>query len=371
MLTNSWSIIIFCAVCIAMMLTAILVPKIRDLALLKNLFDKPDRRKVHNGIVPRLGGFSFFPVILITFCVVIGITLSIPESLIEADIIEPLPKIMVLFACLAALFIGGFFDDIIGVRYMTKFLIQALCSVFTVLSGVAVFNYYGILGFGEVPLIVSYFISFFLIIYIINSINLIDGIDGLASGITIITLVVYGYEFFINSHFAYSMLSITGAGIMIIFFIFNFFGKQEKKKKIFMGDIGSLTIGMFIAFMAFEVNGEKMCASCHVNPLLVAFSPLIIPLFDVVRVFLYRITHGKSPFLPDKSHIHHKLMLTGCSQHKALYLLLLAQIIFIAFNLSFSNLLDINIILGIDIAIYIICNLLINMRLKRLKTIKD
>lgn len=369
-MVESWLILIICSVFVSAMLTLIIIPQVLDVAFRKKLFDNPDFRKVHKGVVPRLGGFSFVPAIFITLGAFVGFTYQAsPDLFLTIRASGESFRILVLFSSMMLLYLIGLKDDLVDVKYRAKFFVQGVCALLTICSGVMILNLHGMLWINEITENVAFFVTLFMIIYIINSINLIDGIDGLASGISFITLILYGWMFFSMGEYLYSMISWIAVGTLLVFMIFNIFGAQLRHMKIFMGDTGALTIGMLIAFLSIEMlNSDRQFSRISDQSVVLAFSPLVIPLFDVVRVFIKRIMSRRSPFLPDKCHIHHKLLGIGVNGKMTLLILLCLQVIIIALDYWFSFLMNINIIIGIDIAIYVIFNFIVNTLLKGKET---
>ena len=349
--------IIWCSVGIALLLTFIVIPQVINVSLLKRLHDKPDGRKIHNGIIPRLGGLSFLPVILITFGIVLSIGIG-NEGAVSADLVMPieryLPSVAVLFGAMGILYLVGLNDDIVGLKYFTKLTAQILSGILIVSSGLYIADFDGLFGIEEVGAIGGAALTCFLIVYIINALNLIDGIDGLASGMSIVAFVGYGIMLYTEGFIVYSILSWIGVGTVGAFFMFNVFGKKRKHTKIFMGDIGSLTIGLLLAFMVIVIGNFPESVKVRYNPILYALSPLMLPLFDLIRVFLVRLAARKSPFLPDKRHIHHVMMNSGISPALVLIWLLIVQIGIIVANIYISPALGINWTVLIDLAIYLV-----------------
>lgn len=364
----NWSIIIICAVGISLLLTAIIIPQILHVSFRKRLFDRPNARKVHSGSIPRLGGFVFMPVILVT----LGLTLLIPASYTDVgsiavcpEFIASLPDIIVMLSAMTIMFLTGLYDDLLGVKYGMKFLAQILCAVMLVEAGVYILDYDDLFGIGFVTMPMGKIIAAFLVIYIINGLNLIDGIDGLAAGISVIAMAFYGIVCYLEGLFMYSLLSWTGAASMGVFWIYNVYGSRRRNTKIFMGDIGSLSAGLFIAFLMIVVGRQqKIDSAWHIRPVVLALSPLVLPLLDVVRVFFIRLMARKSPFLPDKKHIHHLMLGAGLSMKSSMMLLLMAQVGFLALNLWISEFMGINVVLIIDVVVYSACAICLQM-LKR------
>ena len=335
----NWTYNYFIGMLISIILTGVIIPKIILIAFRKKLFDEIDERKIHRGIVPRLGGIAFLPSLIFSFCVVIGFNLRTEElSLGEPLMMEMIP-IFFLLCGLMLMYLVGIADDLIGVRYRGKFLLQIFTGTLLVAGGMWISDLYGFLWIHHCPDWLGWLFSIFLVIYVANSINLIDGIDGLASGLSMIALIFYSIVFFLAGEYLFALMAATTLGTLIPFFYYNVFGHAENHNKIFMGDTGSLTIGTVLAFLSIamfriplgDIPGNQ-------NPFILAIAPIILPCFDVVRVFVHRVRNGSNPFLPDKCHIHHKLLALGLVQWKALITILISDATIVGGNLLLSSL---------------------------------
>lgn len=345
---------------ISVLMTGLIIPKILLIAFRKKLFDSVDERKIHRGAVPRLGGIAFLPSILLA----IFLTLAADMRLHSVDNVLPdafMPvEVLVLVCSLLLLFLVGIADDLIGVRYRAKFIFQILCGVLLVASGLWISNLYGFFGIGEWPSWLGWFFTILLIVYVANAINLIDGIDGLASGLSIIALAFYSYVLFMAGSYINAVICAAALGTLLPFFYYNVFGKSAKHTKIFMGDTGSLTIGMILGYMSLIVfNLDVTAIPANENVVVLALAPIMLPCLDVVRVFFHRLRNGNNPFLPDKCHIHHKLLALGMVQWKALIIILAADALLIMINLLLSAAVQSTwIILG-DVLIWTMLNMLL------------
>lgn len=162
----------------------------------------------------------------------------------------------------------------------------------------------------------------------------------------------------------YSLSQLLACSYLI--FYYNVFGDPEKGKKIFMGDTGSLTIGMMLCILSLKMlrcfPEEEFQATANIFVL--AFSPLIIPCFDVVRVYWHRVRNGKSPFLPDKSHIHHKLLAAGMRQRTAMGVIVGVSMIFTLCNILLSSVVNVTVLLVGDILVWTIANIWLTKKIK-------
>ncbi|MDE5883050.1 MAG: undecaprenyl/decaprenyl-phosphate alpha-N-acetylglucosaminyl 1-phosphate transferase [Muribaculaceae bacterium] len=350
---------------ISLVLAGIIIPQILLIAFRKKLFDEVDERKIHKGVVPRLGGIAFVPSILFSLALVIGLNLRFNGENVFGEFAESLVPMYFMVCAVLLMFLVGMADDLIGVRYMAKFIVQILSALLICSSGMYVDNLYGFLWMTDLPGWFAFLTTAFVVVFVVNSINLIDGIDGLASGLSTVALVFYAVVFFKGSEFVYSMLASAAVGTLLPFFYYNVFGNAKRQKKIFMGDTGALTTGMILVFCAIAVlHTDSGILVDDYNPVIVAFSPLIIPCFDVVRVYLHRVARHRNPFLPDKSHIHHKLLALGLNQRLALIVIMVWSALFILVNIILSYYFNPTTIVVADILIWTIANMLMSKAIR-------
>lgn len=350
---------------ISIILAGVIIPNIMTIAFKRRLFDEIDERKIHSGIVPRLGGIAFLPACIFSFCIVVGcnIRLDIPETgVVLGQCVVP---IFFLLCSMMLMYLVGIADDLIGVRYRAKFVFQIIAAILIMISGCWIKNLYGFCGIEQWPTILGWISTIILVLYVINAINLIDGIDGLASGLSAIALLFYSWVFFRSGQIGYALLCGAVLGTLIPFFYYNVFGTAARHNKIFMGDTGSLTIGTVLSFMCinvFEISPSRITEDY--NMLILAIAPIMIPCLDVVRVFFHRIRHKHNPFLPDKCHIHHKLLALGCQQWQALLIILLVDTVFILLNLTVSPYYNPTIILLGDLILWIAFNVVLTKMIR-------
>ena len=351
---------------IAVVLAGIIIPKIILIAFRRKLFDEIDERKIHRGVVPRLGGIAFFPAIIFSLALVAGINMRFGNILMMQEVAQNIVIIYFEICAIILLYLVGIADDLIGVRYMAKFVVQIIAAILLVSSGMYIDNFYGLIWIHTMPGWLYIIFTAFIVVYVVNAINLIDGIDGLASGLSTIALLFYAVVFFQGEAYILSMLSTATAGTLFPFFYYNVFGDASKQKKIFMGDTGALTTGMVLVFCAIAVMHDRPeDITVDYNPVIVALSPLIIPCFDVFRVYFHRVRNGRNPFLPDKCHIHHKLLALGVNQTKALLSILFASVAFIGINVLVSPYLNPTVLLLLDVVIWTGGNIFLTKAIRR------
>lgn len=349
-----------------------IIPKILLIAFRKQLFDVPDERKIHTAAVPRLGGLAFMPAMVFSICFVVGMEAFLrsagivaPNGLMSmiADDHTLMPVCFGLCA-LMLIYIIGVADDLIGVRYSAKFVAQIIAAILLALGGVRIENLHGMLGIYELPWPLAWASTILLVVFITNAINLIDGIDGLASGLSGIATAFYACVFIVTGHWMFCLLAFAGLGTLVPFFYYNVFGNPAMGKKIFMGDTGSLTTGILLSFLAIVTCSLPDDGTFSAKIIVMAFAPLAIPCLDVVRVFMHRIRNGKSPFLPDKTHIHHKLLAIGFTQRPAMVTILATSAALIAFDMWLSNYVGPFMVLVIDLVLWVAGNWALTRKIK-------
>ena len=349
----TWEILFVLAIFIFSALAGwIYLPQIILIAKKRKLFDEVDGRKSHTGAIPRIGGLSFFPIFLLSislFCC-IRYALDYPIANISETIV--FLDLLCLISGLTLMYIVGLADDLTGVTYKVKFIIQIIASSFVIVGGFWINNLQGIFGIHEIPWFIGMPLTILIAVFVMNAYNLIDGIDGLCSGLSSFALVFLGIWFTYNNLLLYGMMSFAILGVLSVFFFMNVYGT---KNKVFMGDTGSLTLGFIIIFLGFKfywfsVNTEFPLS--FPNPIAAILGITFVPLFDTVRVFAYRISKGLSPFYPDRNHIHHKFLLLGFGHRSSAMCIVLLQAIFCVVNTVLQPL-NINLIIIIDLVVAI------------------
>ncbi|MDD7886230.1 MraY family glycosyltransferase [Flavivirga sp. 57AJ16] len=347
--------IMFVCFFVSMIVTYFQMPYIINYAKKFKLLDKPTFRKSHDFGIPYLGGVCiFFTVVFIMLLLSIMNVFSIPAFDFKLA--------FGLFLTLLVLIVLGLVDDFYGVNPLKKLTIQILLSTYLiVIFDIRIFNMNGLLGIYYLNYYVSFILSLFLMILLINSFNLIDGIDGLSASISSLSNFLIGYYFFKNGLLfnATIMLSFSGASIAFLFYNMN----SKLTKKIFLGDNGSMSLGLISAYGIIQATNQPHLISDLVDENLFKNIQVIIitivsyPLLDTLRVFVVRVMKGGSPFRADKNHIHHHLLKLHLTHKKSTLIIITYTILLflLAFKLRF---LDINthffVVFSISLMIYII-----------------
>jgi UDP-N-acetylmuramyl pentapeptide phosphotransferase/UDP-N-acetylglucosamine-1-phosphate transferase len=335
-------------------------------AFRKRLFDKPDERKIHKAAVPRLGGIAFEPAIFFSLSLLLGINMALGQTDILLELHGEARELLFGFCSMMILYMMGMADDLVGIRYRAKFVMQVLCGIMLIAGGMWIQDLHGVFGLHELPEWAGYPLTILVVVFIINAINLIDGIDGLASGLCGSASLLFGFIFFMHHQYIYSLLAFATLGALVPFFYYNVFGNADRGRKIFMGDTGSLTIGMMLSFLSIKLTlSTPVTGGDDTNPMILAFSPLLIPCLDVVRVYIVRIRHGKNPFMPDKSHIHHRMLALGMRQRLTMMTIVFVSIVFTFVNILLSDYIDVNWIVICDILLWLTINITITAGIRR------
>ncbi|ATL49757.1 undecaprenyl-phosphate alpha-N-acetylglucosaminyl 1-phosphate transferase [Chitinophaga caeni] len=298
------------------------IPILIKVAELKNLYDEPDERKSHKTLKPTLGGMGFFAGFII------ALSICAPS--------QSMSPLQYLLGAFFIIFMVGLKDDIVGLSPLKK-LIGQICAAFCIiyLGNIQITSMYGLFGVQELPYHISLLLTYFTFIVVINAFNLIDGVDGLAGSIGMLVAGVLGAYFLFVHEVLFAVLGFSMAAALAAFLIYNI-----SPSKIFMGDTGSLLIGLVNTILVVKfisVAGNPASALPVAAVPAVAIAILIIPLFDTLRVFMIRMSKGRSPFSADRNHIHHYLLALKLNHRQTTLSLVLTNAIFIAAAFALQN----------------------------------
>jgi UDP-GlcNAc:undecaprenyl-phosphate/decaprenyl-phosphate GlcNAc-1-phosphate transferase len=292
------------------------------------LTDKPGVRKVHKAEKPSFGGAPVFVSYL--FAALVWVNLSEWKS--------------IKFILLAQIFIiiFGLRDDLHPLRPIHKLFGQIMASGIVIfLLDLRIQSLYGFMGVQEIPVVLSYLLTFVVIIGITNSFNLIDGIDGLAGTVASIVFLTLGVWFYLIDDKIYATVAFAMLGGLLAFLFFNW-----QPSKIFMGDTGSLFIGITLSMFVIHfmnVNEQLPVSNPFkfINTIAAAFCFLMPPIVDTLRVIMIRVLKGYSPFRPDKSHIHHAFIRMGLTHNSATLIIAGVHVLFISLAVLSSKIADV------------------------------
>lgn len=299
---------------LAFLITFFAIPVIIQITKSKKLFDEPDERKVHKTVIPTLGGVGIFAGFII------ATLMGVPSSYTT--------ELQYFAAASIVIFFLGLKDDILILSASKKFIGQLLAAgIIIKFGGIQLNNMHGFLGIHEIPRVASIVLTIFTIIVITNSFNLIDGVDGLAGSLGVLTTLVFGTYFYMAGQLTYAVMAFALAGSTIGFLIYNF-----SPAKIFMGDTGSLLLGLINSILVIKfinvAGNPAVTMPLEASPA-IGFAILMIPLFDTLRVFTLRILDRRSPFSPDRSHVHHFLLDIGFNHRMITFTCVGVNILFI------------------------------------------
>lgn len=274
----------------ALVLSTLLHFGIQKVFIYYKKFDNFNHRSSHKTLATRTGGIGIFSTLLV-------ISLFYYFQGIELFDYS-------LFIPLGIMFVVGVYDDFYNANFKLKFLLEIIVAKILIDQGYVISNYHGLFGLHEVPWLLAQFSTVFVFLVVVNAINFIDGIDGLAITEVIKTLLLI--EFLSKVTTSLLPLGALVIASLIPLYYFNF----KNKRKVFLGDGGSLLLGTLVMIYLFYVLGSDFSFNedHQLNKVLFAVIVIIYPLVDLLRVFIIRIKDGKSPFEADKRHIHHILL---------------------------------------------------------------
>lgn len=299
---------------LAFLITFFSIPVIIKVAKDKKLFDEPEERKIHKEVIPTLGGLGIFAGFII------ATLMGIPPAEVS--------PLQYFLAAIMLIFFMGIKDDILILTAGKKFIGQLVAAgIIIKFGGIEIKNMYGILGVHALTPSASFLITLFTIVVITNSFNLIDGVDGLAGSLGLLTTLLFGTYFYFSEQILYAVMSLSLAGGLSAFLIYNF-----HPAKIFMGDTGSLLIGLVNSILVIQfINTASLPGALFPveSAPAIGFAVLLVPLFDTLRVVGLRLLSRRSPFCPDRNHIHHFLLDLGLSHRMIAISCVFTNILFI------------------------------------------
>jgi UDP-GlcNAc:undecaprenyl-phosphate/decaprenyl-phosphate GlcNAc-1-phosphate transferase len=301
---------------IAFIITFYSIPVIIQVSRMKKLYDVPNDRKLHLNPVPSLGGLGIFAGFMMGLLLMVNLSEKSAASTFQYYL-----------TALLVIFFFGIKDDILILTPFKKFIGQITVTAILVFkANLLISNMHGFLSIGEIDYTLSCCLSFFTILVIINAFNLIDGVDGLAGSMGVISSAFFAFFSLMVGDIYYALFGFCFAASLAAFLIYNY-----SPARIFMGDTGAMLVGAVNAILV--IHFINTAETSRILPVLASpamgFGVLLIPLLDTLRVFGIRIIHGRSPFSPDRNHIHHLLLDRGYSHMKVTLLLSLSAILFI------------------------------------------
>lgn len=312
------------AIMIAFFIVLLSTPSFIKVAQLKHLFDDPNEsRKMHKKSIPSMGGIMIFAGTLFSFMI------CYPT--------EDIGYVKYLIPSVLVMFFIGVKDDIIGTAAIKKLIGHLLVAfIMTLMADIRITSLYGIFEIREIPLYASIALTVFTYVVVINAFNLIDGVDGLAGGVGCIASVSFGIWFLLVGSMVDAIISFSLAGALMGFLRYNFYPAN-----IFMGDSGSLTVGLIICVLGIRIIefplSELPQGMFGISKPIFVMAVLSYPLIDTLRIFTYRMMKGLSPFSADSNHIHHRLLRLGLNHAKTVVVVYLFNILLITYSVLMPN----------------------------------
>lgn len=299
-------------------------PAIFMIAVKKQLMDEPGSRSVHSKRTPTLGGIAIFMSLVVVITTLGG--------LLDTKVL------LLLLGGMTILFFLGLKDDLLVLSPRKKFLGQLMAAlVLIIFTDTRIMGFYGIFGVTILPYWVSVIFTLFVYILVINAYNLIDGVDGLAGSLALFASAAFTYVFLKTDDVSMATIAVATIGSLLPFLRLNF----AKKRKIFMGDTGSMIIGFMVAFFAVrfisETQGDLSSSFSNSAPI-IALTIVYFPLLDTLRIFFIRmVIHRKSPFEADQNHLHHEFLKLGFSHKRTTGVVVLTNVVLFVLALLFKD----------------------------------
>lgn len=348
---------------LAVLLALFIIPRILVVSVKKELMDEgavvKDGKKKR--IVPRLGGVSLFPILVISVGLPLGCTFLLNEDFSTNG--ENMPyfvQFMMVLTGLTSMYLLGVMDDLVGVPLKSKLIIELLAAMLVPLSGLYIDHLDGLFGIYQLSPWIGIPLTVVGVLYMTNTISMLDDIDGLASGLSMIAFGVLAVLCGMAEQYLLLMVCVAMVGVLGPFLFRNVMGWRIRWRKLFFGDTGGLTIGYLLAYLVVAISmmgGEELPEGIGI----VCFGTLLIPMFDVMRVGITRLVNGRNVFRSgDHNHLHHRLIKCGLSAHVVLVVVLLITSTFIGINIVGVWLgVDLSLLLVIDVSLWLVMQVVI------------
>jgi len=318
---------------LSMVLATYIIPRILVVSVKKDLVIPSMTSQKGRLRVPRLGGLSLFPILVISLgTTVVALLMCSETTLLENESDDSFVHYMFALAGLTTMYLLGAMDDLLGVSLKSKLFIEFIAALMIPLSGLWFNDLHGLLGIYEVPPFLGIPLTVFTVLYITNAIPMLDDVDGLASGLSMIAFTVLGGVAYLGRLPLVMVLCTVMVGMLMPFFFRNVMTPHIGWRNIYLGDTGALSIGYvlsFVVLMLSRLGGTRLPEGI----ILVCFGTLIMPMFDVLRVAVTRLINHRDILKRDQNHIHHRLMQGGMGPMEVLITILLLTLFFVTLNI--------------------------------------
>lgn len=342
---------------------SLLIPLIIRICRMRSLFDQPDSRKIHrSNNIPRLGGLSFLPAVAVAVMTAASLSgISITDG----------ANVGYSLLCIATggmvIYLTGMIDDIIGLPPMLKMAFQTVAACLLAASG----TYSDVAhatGLTDNPA-ASFALTVFIVVYVCNAVNFIDGIDGQCGCLSLVAMALFFVFSIALGRMTQGIIAAATTGVLTVFLAYNMFGRTEKATKIFMGDTGSLSLSYAICFFSLPLLPlDSSVTSLRLSPSATVAAVMAVPMLDLIKVAIMRTVNHKSIFYPDKSHIHHRLMDAGLSQHQALSVTIITTIAYILADNTMAKVMNLSQIIAVNAAAWAVGTAILHNIIKRKNT---
>ncbi|MFN0292442.1 glycosyltransferase family 4 protein [Pedobacter helvus] len=320
---------------VAFMINQLLIPVLSRIAFKFNLVDKPNYRKIHLLPIPLIGGIS--------------IAISTILTILISDRFEIVEDYLMISTTSVILLIMGCIDDQKDIKASYKLALELLLAISIAASGTRIESLYGLLGVYHLGIAMQYFLTIIVITGVVNAINLFDGVDGLAGTYSLLGFILLGIIGLYIQNQNLLLIGTIFAGSLL-----SFLRKNFSPKKIFMGDSGALFLGFMLITLGIKLlqNKPPLFKEHASYGFIIMAAYFSIPVLDSIRVYLGRIKNGYSPFMPDRSHLHHLLLKIGMNHKSITFLIVSFCISMLLVNIGFSGIFPITIVLVAMVVIF-------------------
>lgn len=323
---------LFVPLLLSIVLATYIIPRILVVSVKKDLVIPSETKSKGRLRVPRLGGVSLFPILVISVGTTAVILLTFfGQSFLERENDMSFVQYMFGLAGLTTMYLLGVMDDLLGVSVTSKLLIEFLAALLIPMSGLWLDDLHGLLGIFELPAWIGKPVTVLTVLYISNAIPMLDDVDGLASGLAMIAFTVLGGVAYQAGEPLLMIVCVAMTGMLMPFFYRNVMVRRIGWRNIYLGDTGGLSIGYVLSFVVIvlsRLGGTRLPEGA----IMACFGTLIIPMFDVLRVAITRTVNHRNVLLRDNNHIHHRLIQAGMRPMSVLVIILLITAFFVVFN---------------------------------------
>ena len=316
--------------------------KVLKIAKDKGLVDNPDARKLQQTPIPVMGGIAVF----------LGVVAGVLASHGVAGLLgyaHDTCLVPIICALVVMLYIGAI-DDIEGLTPISRLVIEVLTMLGLIYStGMCFDDFQGLWGVGHFSWWIAVPFTVFTGVGVINAVNMIDGVNGLSSGLCIVCSLAFGIVFLNMEDYENATLAFTTTAALVPFLMHNVFGKRSR---MFIGDAGTMVMGILLMWFAMCLINHKEFSSVEgkeINLIALAIAIMSVPMVDTLRVMTMRMIKGKSPFSPDKTHLHHVFIQVGISHSITAF-----TEIMIAVTIMGIWLISVVLEVGIDLQLYLV-----------------